>query len=1389
MSTAVLLIAALLSLLPIIVTAQSSSSITWYWYYQLVNNTAQNIQYLDLDFTHTVCASGTLVTGPDIGGGVYVLQSITGQRIFSTAAGSTLQNVIGVNNYAYGGDNFIYSTAPYIDADGLSIDLDSNVLFANGPWFSNNLSLSSGASELELFSFWSITTTGFVVSATAPPSPICTLTAPIIWSWSYLISGTSNGNAFTVCAAGYVTTGLITTRNGQSAYAVQSINGTRQLTIGSNVGPNGNNQLQNIVGLSSANSASNYIYVSSSGVPSLDTNGLSFTLNGNALTPTGTATSSIVTITAASSSSSSYTESSTLSSPTVTSSSFTFSNSPVIPECPAQQLWSFCYYMTSPSTNDIINTYGTYSVITSGTFTTSLAVINSQNSQVTNDIYYLNNGPYYIIHSLNATRIQTSIQGILTGSLTLVSLNNTVTSFDFDNRIYTTFPYIDQYGLLLNINPPQPLVGQWIPSNIINLCEDLPEEIGFPSYSEIPYDSSYFIYQSMSSSQSTPVTCPAPELTQQFIINYILFPSPITAASFQICTTILINTIGPFPTTTSGRYAYTLTSVATGTRTVWDNNINIIQNINSISADIGDLQIFNTSPYMNIGGGFSFLFNNTNNPQYGLDNFVTITYDGTNYYEYTLPTYSTSTLTVTPYNGGALPTTCAVQPTTYTWQYTITNGSNVFGQWSVCASGTITVSPFLIPASVTPLGFPAYYAIGATGTRTFTGVNGSTVQQIVGLLGNFNQNLDADNLLYIIGNGNTYTTDGNGIALQTDTPVIWANGAFQYANLSLWGTNPKLESYAPEGISSGLQYSTSTTVPTCAQTAPIVWTWYYYITGTASGSAYTVCAAGLLTTSAANNGMYTVLSAQGTRQVSIGNNFNPAGNNRAQNVTGIVSASSSPISLTSTGGVTGNGLVFQLDSAVILPTAATSSATTVTVVPSSASAGVPLTESVLSSTTVTSSQPFQITQSQTIPQCPAQQAFTFCHVMYSPASNDPDSAEAPGPWAVVTSGTFSTGFGTQTGGNHPNSRAYTLPAQYYVLTNIAGTRVQYNPDGSVTTSGISGLAGTSIDNLYLADNRIYTTYPYLDEYGWVYLLDSPVTVPGGYYGNEINLCEAAPIEASTAQPSWSYLTFQPYAGGLIPQCPVFGSFSTISFAYTISSGSTTTNVNAQLRVLGPYNTVVPGRYAYVVTNATGTRTFTAANGQVTTSTIIGAGQDVGDSTIYSNQPFILQDGGFSLVFAAPAPTAAGLTVTAVNIVNNLPSGPAFAESVGGVVTAINPATTTVTISRGQSSTSTTSTSGGGGGSGLSDGAIAGIVIGSIVGALLLCILLAIIFLIASGKRSDKRSSSATSATTSKSVVPPESSVNALTHPYAKSGEETTDAPSVSRTDVELQETA
>ena len=444
---------------------------------------------------------------------------------------------------------------------------------------------------------------------------------------------------------------------------------------------------------------------------------------------------------------------------------------------------------------------------------------------------------------------------------------------------------------------------------------------------------------------------------------------------------------------------------------------------------------------------------------------------------------------------------CAAQSTSQLlyWQYSITNGTSIFGSWSVCAGGSITVTAS--SSAVNPLSRTAFTVLNITGQRVFTNAAGSTVQNILGLLGNDNANLNADDLLY----SDPPHVDVDGIAYLLDSPVIYGNGPFPYSNVTIW-PQVKTESYAPEGLSAGLQVSGSP-FTACSVPGSLVWSFSYTLQGSSNGQPFTICSTGLIVTSQATtvNGQqqYTVLSASGSRQVTTGS-ITGSGNTVNQVITGVAPASTDNadnVLLTSAPFLTSGGITLQLSTAAVYP-AGTSTASYVTV---QLANGVVLEKAGPTAAQLSSSSAFQLSNSQTLVQCPARQSFSFCFYTQSALPSDTAAFSIGSAWSTYSSGVLQTGLALQSGGNHPNPGAYTPLAQYYTVTNITGTRVQTTSTGTITNT-IVGLAGISIDYIYLADNRLYTTFPWLDEYGLLYSLNAPILQVGSTSAsNVINL--------------------------------------------------------------------------------------------------------------------------------------------------------------------------------------------------------------------------------------------------------------------------------------------
>ena len=782
-----------------------------------------------------------------------------------------------------------------------------------------------------------------------------------------------------------------------------------------------------------------------------------------------------------------------------------------------------------------------------------------------------------------------------------------------------------------------------------------------------------------------------------------------------------------------------------------------MQRIIGVTDDIGDQTVYDSFPYSIYDGGIAFLLDS---PAVfpGFSSGYNILYvgtivnsDGSNA-AYTVETdyeanFTAGVIASISIASGVSSYSCPLNSggntaatLTFSWTYTVNSPAvnSTFGLWSVCASGSITVSNSLVYP--TP-GLPAYQVVAFTGTRVFTNSQGSTVQAIQSLLGNDNANLAADNYLYAW----SPFIDVNGIAFYVDSPIIYANGPYQYNNATLWPLSYRntVESYSPAPqVSTGLQVSTGAVV-TCPLASQRVWAWSYTLVGTQNGQSFTICAAGLITTAATTSSFsgqqaYTVVAINGTRQTTLGTDLSPSGNSVLQNIIGLGSTSldsADNVLLASSSFLTSGGLTLLLDSPAVYP-AGNSANSYVTV---QLSNGVVVEKAGAPASSLTSNGAFQLLSSQTVPLCPALKAFSFCYASQGAYSSGQ-------PWSVVAYGTFQTPLATQVGGNHEDG-AYLPSGSYYTLQYISGMRVQTNLTGSYSQQ-IVGLAGISQAYEFLADNRIWTTFPWLSEYGWLYQLNYPVLYPGAEsYGPStvVNLCEATPIEF--ASPNWAFLSYSPYTpGSTIPACPAAFPNTTISIGYVTSQAagqlsSWSSCVNAVLTVQGPYPTVIAGRQAYTLLAAYGTRVFTV-NGKSSVQSIVGTSSvDLFDNNLYTAPPYVMQYGGFSLLLSSNALTSSGVSTSNILAVTNSNNQYVFETNANGSLSAntINSISFTNGVNLQYSCSAaafpggtTSGGSGGGGGSGLSGGQIAGIVIGSVVGGLLILFILLFLVMRSSG---------------------------------------------------------
>ena len=513
------------------------------------------------------------------------------------------------------------------------------------------------------------------------------------------------------------------------------------------------------------------------------------------------------------------------------------------------------------------------------------------------------------------------------------------------------------------------------------------------------------------------------------------------------------------------------------------------------------------------------------------------------------------------------------------------------------------------------------------------------------LLGSNNANLAADDQLYI----QAPHVDTNGLAYLLDSPVVWANGVFQYANVTIW-PQAKTESYAPEGLSTGLQVSSSA-YPACQVTGNLVWAFSYTQQGSSEGQPFTICTTGLLTTSQATtvNGQrgYTVLSASGSRQVTVGSDLTASGNTVAQSITGIASTSvdgADNFIVASSPFLTSKGVTFQLSSAAVYP-AGSSSQNYVTVLLSGGSA---LEKAGVTAAQLSSTSAFSVTNSQTLPLCPATQSFSWCFYAQSALAAD-QAASHSGQWNVTASGTFTTALAVQTGRQPPQRRR--LHPSYPVLRPDLHHR---HPHSGELSDGYQDQQyyrpGSHLRRL-----RVSGQQPHLHDLPlgrrvrpccspWT----PPSLIPAARRHPTSSTCTVPkPVEASEGTAAFAYFNYAKYTpGSTLPTCSATSNpTKSITYTYTATTPNSllswTSCVSAVLTVAGPYATAVPGRNAYTLLGATGTRTYTL-NGVSTVQSIVGVSDVIGDHTVYDAAPYSIYQGGIAFILSSNA-TFPGVT--------------------------------------------------------------------------------------------------------------------------------------------------
>ena len=364
-----------------------------------------------------------------------------------------------------------------------------------------------------------------------------------------------------------------------------------------------------------------------------------------------------------------------------------------------------------------------------------------------------------------------------------------------------------------------------------------------------------------------------------------------------------------------------------------------------------------------------------------------------------------------------------------------------------------------------------------------------------------------------------------------------------------------------------------------------------------------------------------------------------------------------------------------------------------------------------------------------------------------------------------------TNLDARQGASNPrNFLWYYNEGQYFVITNITGRRNQtvWNADGtlrSFQTNGFVGVLDPSsavpLNNGQTTDNHLFPTFPYLDQWGTMFQMDGPITMPGGRVIDWLNWWGETVSESHSDRIGFSFfrlemLSKQEYvqqtSTGLSVMAPctlqsgdanlVQLPFTWLSVPTDGSQGNWNASATGTLSAYGPMSTTTSGRSAYTIRGVAGTRVFTFANGTQRSQTIVGASDKGYDLTIYSTSPYILAEAQLvflldsAAIFAdSDAQTAAGSPygpyVTLLNPADYYTNNVRIEESGGRLQTetsgqffqTVNNPDNVVSfsfISNSQKVSSSGSSS-----RSLSGGAIAGIIVGCVVGVLLIAAVLSV----------------------------------------------------------------
>ena len=710
------------------VSSVSAQSTSWYWSYTLVPYYTWNSEWY-------VCASGTLTSSSATANfdGSFLATAITGSRTYYDPTGAYANPITGLTLADFADNRFwpTGSVNPAVDGDGLSYTVTGNVYSSYGVTTGGapiNMFLESGqiveADQPggDVLGYLTISQTQSAIASCPSATSVPTVQT---WSWMYTLTGSDSSY---VCASGHLTT-WVGYSNG--SYQVEDVQGTRYLYT-----PTSGLNAVGIGGVSqpfSNGGNTNLVYPSASGGGVLDSGGLAVNLNGQALYGASlTAGTGVLLLQGGSM----LTE---VGGASLSSSTFT-----IMPwSASAMQCNSTAAVAALPSQySSLVSTYNfvytalpfytwdnVWSVCTSGTMT----LFARNNTDGSNTLMAMTGTRRFVNSS--GTYTQNIVELILPGNFE-----------GNDNKVWLNPQYnggfgIDLSGISYNLDSMALFANGGALGPSVNYYVAVDSVTGAYGYFEYDTNNPPQDVVSQFTVGATVPSCPAPTVQlQTYSYQYVINAS----STFAVCVTGQLQVSAPnldgglqILNINGARYVYTPQgSASQGIGGVASVNFNGYSNNNELYPTAaanalfqGDGFVYNMYEPVQIAGNFSAAYS------------VGITFVNGQFYEYEptgtqvayaglmgnfqMSTTVQYTCSNTPSDYGVTAATPLTGTFTAYFSYTLAPYYTWNGEWSICASGTIT-------ANAAQNADYSYTATNVVGIRRYTNNSGVYTQTITG---------------------------------------------------------------------------------------------------------------------------------------------------------------------------------------------------------------------------------------------------------------------------------------------------------------------------------------------------------------------------------------------------------------------------------------------------------------------------------------------------------------------------------------------------------------------------------------------------------------------------------------------------------------------------------